>query len=100
MRMVWLGRPAAPARWFLSTLAAICLTPFDARSEPKVQPAQANPPPQAQITPDCSCRAYGVLHSIGAEICLRTPQGLARFRCGMDLNVTSWKKLDTPCPES
>lgn len=45
---------------------------------------------------ECTCRAAGVSHAIGAEICL----GGRLVRCAMDLNVTSWQKTETPCPES
>lgn len=81
--------------------AATLASPAGFAAEPPAGRAEAAPlVREAQSLPECTCRAYGVLHAIGTEICLRTPQGLGRFRCGMDLNVTSWKKLDAPCPES
>ncbi|MFN3481515.1 hypothetical protein [Rhabdaerophilum calidifontis] len=50
----------------------------------------------AAAMPQCTCRAGGVSHALGAEICL----GTRLFRCAMDLNVTSWQATGSLCPES
>lgn len=57
-------------------------------------PAEAE---HAQNHPECTCRAAGQSHPLGAQICLT---GSQLFRCSMDQNVTSWKPLGTPCPQS
>lgn len=51
----------------------------------------------AQAHPECTCRAAGASHPIGAQICLTGGQ---LFRCSMDQNVTSWKPVGTACPQS
>jgi hypothetical protein len=50
----------------------------------------------ASQRPECTCRAGGVSHQLGTQICL----GTKLVRCAMDLNVTSWQAVDAPCPES
>jgi len=50
--------------------------------------------------PDCYCRAQGRIFGIGDTICLRGPQGSRMARCSMELNVTSWRLSEQPCPES
>lgn len=45
---------------------------------------------------ECTCRALGRDHAVGTTICLNN----ALFRCGMDLNVTSWQAEGQPCPQS
>lgn len=57
-------------------------------------PAEAE---HAQNHPECTCRAAGQSHPLGAQICLAGGQ---LFRCTMDQNVTSWKPVGTPCPQS
>lgn len=47
---------------------------------------------------ECTCRAPGKRVELGGTICLRTPDGPRLARCVMDLNITSWKVLDAPCP--
>ncbi len=49
---------------------------------------------------ECTCRAPGKRVELGGTICLRTPDGPRLARCVMDLNITSWKVLDAPCPVS
>ena len=51
----------------------------------------------AEAHPECTCRAKGESHPLGATICLG---GNQLFRCAMDLNVTSSKPVGTPCPLS
>jgi hypothetical protein len=50
--------------------------------------------------PECFCRALGRTHRLGTEICLGSNGPSQVFRCGMDLNVTSWKPMGKPCPLS
>lgn len=47
---------------------------------------------------ECTCRAPGRRVALGETICLMTPKGLRLARCEMDLNITSWTILETPCP--
>lgn len=54
----------------------------------------------AQNHPECTCRAQGQSFPLGSQICLSGMQGSQIFRCSMDLNVTSWKSVGTPCPQS
>lgn len=54
----------------------------------------------AQNHPECTCRALGQSFPLGSQICLSGVQGSQIFRCSMDLNVTSWKSVGTPCPQS
>jgi len=54
----------------------------------------------AQNHPECTCRAQGQSYPLGSQICLSGVQGSQIFRCSMDLNVTSWKSVGTPCPQS
>ena len=51
----------------------------------------------AEAHPECTCRAKGESHPLGAMVCLG---GNQLFRCAMDLNVTSWKPVGSPCPLS
>jgi hypothetical protein len=50
--------------------------------------------------PECTCRAKGQVYRIGDQVCLSGANGNRLFRCDMDLNVTSWKPEDQPCPLS
>lgn len=54
----------------------------------------------AQNHPECTCRAEGRSFPLGSQICLSGVQGSQIFRCSMDLNVTSWKSVGSPCPQS
>lgn len=54
----------------------------------------------AQSNPECTCRAQGRIYALGSQICLPGANGTQLFRCGMDLNVTSWKSMAKPCPLS
>jgi hypothetical protein len=45
----------------------------------------------------CTCRYFGQRLELGAQVCLRTPQGLRVARCGLELNNTAWKITKTPC---
>lgn len=64
----------------------------------------------AQNHPECTCRAQGQSFPLGSQICLPgghgssgqggSGQGSQIFRCSMDLNVTSWKSVGMPCPQS
>lgn len=54
----------------------------------------------AQTNPECTCRALGRLYALGSQVCLSGVNGTQLFRCGMDLNVTSWQSMSKPCPLS
>lgn len=45
---------------------------------------------------ECTCRLFGQNLPVGSEICMRD----SMFRCQMDQNVTSWRPLASPCPQS
>lgn len=47
---------------------------------------------------DCTCRAFGVDHELGATVCLRLGGRNVVARCEMALNNTSWVPKDVPCP--
>ena len=51
----------------------------------------------AQNHPECTCRFAGESLPLGAQVCLTGGQ---LFRCAMDQNVTSWKPVGSPCPQS
>ncbi len=62
----------------------------------------ASLPPAALGEPvrQCSCRAYGADHALGATICIRASSGSYLARCEMVLNNTSWKKIGDGCPQA
>lgn len=86
---------------FLSGLAAIALplltsTPLRAQDQ-TVRPASDWVITRAQLNKtECTCRMRGENLPVGSEVCMQ--QGM--FRCQMDQNVTSWRPLQTPCPQS
>ncbi len=45
---------------------------------------------------ECTCRMRGENLPVGTEVCMQN--GL--FRCVMEQNVTSWRSLASPCPQS
>jgi hypothetical protein len=45
---------------------------------------------------ECTCRMRGENLPVGSEVCMQN----GMFRCVMDQNVTSWRSLATPCPQS
>lgn len=44
----------------------------------------------------CTCRLSGQDLPVGSEICMQE----SLFRCQMDQNVTTWRPLASPCPQS
>ena len=47
----------------------------------------------------CTCRATdGSKIAEGATACIRSAKGMVMARCERELNNTSWKFLDQPCP--
>lgn len=50
---------------------------------------------------ECTCRLPGQQRvELGGTACLPTPQGPRLARCVIDVNITSWKNLNLPCPVS
>jgi hypothetical protein len=47
---------------------------------------------------DCTCRAFGKDHELGATVCLRLDGRSVVARCEMALNNTSWVPKNVPCP--
>lgn len=45
---------------------------------------------------ECTCRLFGQNLPVGSEICMKD----SMFRCQMDQNVTSWRPMASPCPQS
>jgi hypothetical protein len=45
---------------------------------------------------ECTCRMAGMSLPVGSEVCIQNMM----FRCQMDQNVTSWRALAAPCPQS
>lgn len=45
---------------------------------------------------ECTCRMRGENLPVGTEVCMQN----GMFRCVMDQNVTSWRSLAAPCPQS
>ncbi len=76
----------------LCLAALLCSAPALA-AEPR-RTAQADP------HAECYCRAQGRMFSMGERACLHSPEGPRIARCVMDLNVTSWRFTQEPCPES
>ncbi len=56
--------------------------------------------PSSADAAECTCRAPGRRIELGGTLCLPTPNGPRLALCVMDLNITSWKILDVPCPVS
>lgn len=46
----------------------------------------------------CTCRAEGTSYTLGAVVCMKTPDGPKMARCDKVLNNTSWTPLTVPCP--
>ncbi|WEZ83734.1 hypothetical protein P6U16_02715 [Rhizobium sp. 32-5/1] len=52
-------------------------------------------PPDA----NCTCRNRdGSKHEIGETVCIRAGDTAYLARCEMDLNVTTWRRLQDGCP--
>ncbi|MCA0399433.1 MAG: hypothetical protein LCH38_01300 [Proteobacteria bacterium] len=83
--------------WFSGFALAIAIVEL-AGAQPSSS-SQDNSGP-ATTLPDCYCRANGRIYGMGAEICLAVSGQASLFRCEMDQNVTSWKRLDRTCPQS
>jgi hypothetical protein len=49
---------------------------------------------------DCQCRANGRQFQQGQVACLTLPSGSQLARCGMELNNSSWKKMQDGCPSA
>ncbi|MGX7872262.1 hypothetical protein ACVDG5_004815 [Mesorhizobium sp. ORM6] len=49
---------------------------------------------------DCQCRANGHIFHHGEFTCLQLPSGPELAQCDMVLNISSWKKIQTGCPEA
>jgi hypothetical protein len=49
---------------------------------------------------NCQCRANGREFEQGQVACLRLPSGTELARCGMELNNSSWKKIQDGCPSA
>lgn len=66
------------------------------------QESQARPAIDRVITraqlnrTECTCRMHGENLPVGSEVCMRN----SLFRCQMDQNVTTWRPLSKPCPQS
>jgi hypothetical protein len=87
-----------PARGFCLTLVLALGAAFPIQAaEPaasRTRVAQGDP------HAECYCRAQGRQFGMGAQLCLRSPDGPRMARCVMDLNVTSWRFTQEPCPDS
>ncbi|GLS33322.1 hypothetical protein [Neomesorhizobium albiziae] len=55
---------------------------------------------QAPAYADCQCRANGREFEQGQLACLKLPDGMQLARCGMELNNSSWKKVQDGCPSA
>ena len=55
---------------------------------------------QAPAKADCQCRANGREFEQGQLACLKLPDGMQLARCGMELNNSSWKKVQDGCPSA
>lgn len=99
--------PAGRGGWSAFTVALLgCGTILLAMLPGNAQETSADPlksrivfKAQANAT-ECSCRVRGQNLPVGSEICLDTPKGASLFKCQMDQNVTSWRPLASPCPQS
>ncbi|MCY1381596.1 hypothetical protein D9M69_695230 [compost metagenome] len=49
---------------------------------------------------NCKCRNRGVMFELGETSCLRVDGGSYLARCEMELNVSSWTKIQDGCPVS
>lgn len=73
----------------MKALIGSCLIAFAALAASQV-PAAA----------DCQCRANGREFQQGQLACLKLPNGTQLARCGMELNNSSWKKVQDGCPSA
>lgn len=73
----------------MKALTGSCLIAFAALAASQV-PAAA----------DCQCRANGRQFEQGQLVCLKLPGGTQLARCGMELNNSSWKKVQDGCPSA
>lgn len=55
---------------------------------------------QVPAAADCQCRANGRQFQQGQLACLKLPDGTQLARCGMELNNSSWKKVQDGCPSA
>ena len=55
---------------------------------------------QGPAAADCQCRANGRQFEQGQLACLKLPGGTQLARCGMELNNSSWKKVQDGCPSA
>jgi hypothetical protein len=49
---------------------------------------------------NCTCRFAGGDVKEGQTACIKTANGPSLARCEKSQNVTSWKNLNQPCPET
>ena len=47
---------------------------------------------------NCRCRNRGIMFQLGQTSCLRVDGGSYLARCEMQLNVSSWTKIQDGCP--
>jgi hypothetical protein len=47
---------------------------------------------------NCKCRNRGVMFQLGQTSCLKVDGGSYLARCEMQLNVSSWTKIQDGCP--
>jgi hypothetical protein len=55
---------------------------------------------QVPAVAGCQCRANGREFQQGQLACLKLPGGTQLARCGMELNNSSWKKVQDGCPSA
>lgn len=91
-----------PTFRFLALAGLIALAQPVVSSHGRAEEARARPASDWVITraqlnkTECTCRMRGENLPVGSEVCMQN----SMFRCQMDQNVTSWRSLATPCPQS
>ncbi|MBN8534163.1 MAG: hypothetical protein J0L51_08720 [Rhizobiales bacterium] len=84
-------------RYALPAIALICTSGFTLAQDQPGQNSMSRVITKAQLNKtECTCRLFGQNLPVGSEICMRD----SMFRCQMDQNVTSWRPLASPCPQS
>jgi hypothetical protein len=84
-------------RGVLPAIALVCATGIGSAQDRSSQNDLSRVIVKAQLNKtECTCRLFGQNLPVGSEVCMRDNM----FRCQMDQNVTSWRPMASPCPQS
>lgn len=81
----------------LPAIALVCTTGIGFAQDQAGQSFMSRVITKAQLNKtECTCRLFGQNLPVGSEICMKDNM----FRCQMDQNVTTWRPMASPCPQS